>query len=46
MKLLRGINMFSDKVLWFIIGLFAGSLIGFITSSLLVAAGIEERSKD
>lgn len=38
--------MFSDKALWFIVGLFAGSLIGFFTSSLLVAAGLEERRDD
>lgn len=38
--------MFSDKALWFIVGLFIGSLIGFITSSLLVAAGLEERRQD
>lgn len=38
--------MFSDKALWFIVGLFTGSLVGFFTSSLLVAAGLEERRED
>lgn len=45
-KFLRGINMFNSKFLWFIIGLFIGSSIGFIISSLLVAAGLEERRED
>lgn len=38
--------MLSGKILWFIVGLFIGSLIGFFTSSLLIASGLEERSKD
>lgn len=38
--------MFSSKVLWFIIGLFAGSFIGFLTSSLLVAAGSGYREEN
>lgn len=37
--------MISDKVLWFVVGLFIGSSIGFLTSSLLVAAGLEERTR-
>lgn len=38
--------MFSGKVLWFIIGLFTGSFIGFLTSSLLVAAGSGDREEN
>ncbi|KZL92119.1 hypothetical protein [Clostridium magnum] len=38
--------MVSYKFLWFIIGLFAGSFIGFLTSSLLVAADSDDREDD
>jgi hypothetical protein len=38
--------MVSYKFLWFIIGLFTGSFIGFLTASLLVAASSEDMDED